>query len=150
MFVPSHVFAMANVPLPEKKPEAEANLYVVVAGKLYADTAPVKAKILPVLGSSATSLIYAYCRADASNLYGQARAVGMKYHLTAVPASFKMLDTSVDFDQKRMQELFDEGLCQGAAGSGGPAWRSGPPAVSPGDGDFIRNGTRLKRVELDR
>ena len=40
-----------------------------------------------------------------------------------------------------------QGMCQGNAG---PAWRSGPQSLSPGDGDFIRNGTKLKRVELDR
>lgn len=146
LFMPSHVFALAAAPGPDKEKAEPATMYAVVAGKLYADATPVKAKILPVLGSSATALIYSYCRADASNLYGQARAAGMKYHLTALPATFKTLDTSVDFDPRRMQQLFDEGMCQGNAG---PAWRSGPQSLSPGDGDFIRNGTKLKRVELD-
>jgi hypothetical protein len=147
LFMPSHVFALAALPGPDKDPAEPGNMYTMVAGKLYADATPVRPRILPVLGASAKSLIYAYCRADASNLYGQARAAGMNYHLTALPASFKTLDTSVDFKPERMQQLFDEGVNQG---SSGPAWKRGPPALSPGDGDFIRNGTMLKRVELNR
>jgi predicted acylesterase/phospholipase RssA len=137
LFMPSHVFAMAD------KNEA-GNIYTLVAGKLYPDAAPVRAKILPVLGASANSLIYAYCRADVSNLYGQARASGMKYHLTSLRADYPTLENSVDFNRERMQQLFDEGVSQGSAG---PSWRPGPPAISPGDGDFIRNGLRLKRME---
>ncbi|MFO0805943.1 MAG: patatin-like phospholipase family protein [Gemmataceae bacterium] len=140
IFMPSHVFAHADKNEP-------ANMYAVVAGKLYPDAAPVRSKILPVLGASATSLIYAYCRADASNLYGQARAAGMKFHLTSLPAEFPTLENSVDFNRERMQKLFDEGSNQGCAG---PAWKSGPPSLSPGDGDFIRNGTKLRRVEAPR
>ena len=140
LFMPSHVFAMVDKSEP-------ANMYTIVAGKLYADAAPVRAKILPVLGASANSLIYAYCRADASNLYGQARAAGMKYHLTSLPAAFPTLENSVDFNPERMQKLFDEGVTQGATG---PAWRTGAPGLSPGDGDFIRNGTKLKKVDLPK
>jgi hypothetical protein len=142
LFVPSHVFALAATPDGDEKKEP-GNLYAVVAGKLYPDAAPVKTKVLPVLGASTAALMYAYCRADLSNLYGMARASGLRYHLTALPAGFSTLERAVDFDQKEMQKLFDEGVCQGGAG---PAWSSGPPTLSPGDGDYIRTGTRLRRV----
>ena len=141
LFVPSHVFARAAAG--QDSTSDPGHLYAVVAGKLYPDAAPVKAKVLPVLGASAGALIYSYCRADLSNLYGQARAAGLRYHLTALAPGFKTLDNSVDFDQKEMQKLFDEGVCQGDAG---PAWMTGPPAISPGDGDFIRNGLKLRTV----
>ena len=141
LFVPSHVFAMAAAG--EPTPGETGNLYAVVAGKLYPDAVPVRAKVLPVLGASSGAMMYAYCRADLSNMYGMARASGLRYHLTALQEGFRTLETSVDFDQKEMQKLFDEGMCQGAAG---PAWMSGPPTLSPGDGDFIRNGVRLKSV----
>lgn len=140
LFMPSHVFAAADKNDP-------ANLYTIVAGKLYPDAAPVRAKILPVLGASANAMIYAYCRADASNLYGKARAAGMKYHLTSLPTEYPTLENSVDFNRERMQKLFDEGVNRGSAG---PVWRTGPPSLSPGDGDFIRNGTMLRRVDADR
>ncbi len=151
LFVPSHVFAAAAtaasrdpiVPAggADATDGAGGNLYVVVAGKLYPDAAPVRPRILPVLGVAANSLIYAHCRADLSNLYGLARASGMRYHLTALAQGYGELGTSVDFDQKVMQSLFDEGRRQGATG---PAWMHGPPTLSPGDGDYIRTGLRFR------
>ena len=92
--------------------------------------------------------MYAYCRADLSNLYGMSRAAGLRYHLIALRPGFPTLETSVSFDPKVMQKLFQEGVTQGSAG---PAWKSGPPTLSPGDGDYIRNGVRLRTVPtLDR
>lgn len=143
MFVPSHVFARAAAPLAEGEKAETGNFYAVVAGKLYPDAYPVKAKVLPVLGASANALIYSYCRADLSTLYGMAQAAGLRYHVTALTSGFKTLENSVDFNQVEMQKLFDEGHCQGIYG---PAWMKGPPSISPGDGDFIRNGLRLRTV----
>lgn len=144
LFVPSHVFAQAAAPLPPGEKPEPGNFYAVVAGKLYPDAYPVKNKVLPVLGASANALIYSYCRADLSNLYGMSRAAGLRYHLTALAPGFQTLDNSVDFDQKEMQKLFDEAFSRGVSG---PAWMTGPPSIGPGDGDYIRNGLRLKRVE---
>ena len=152
LFVPSRVFAVAargaaedagkfGFP-PEGDPMPPAgNLYVVVAGKLYPDAAPVKAKVLPVLAATTGTLLYAHCRADLANLYGLARAGGLRYHHTALPQGFRTLDTSVNFDQKEMTKLFDEGVRQGERG---PTWLYGPPTLSPGDGDFVRSGLKLR------
>ncbi|HEY2910088.1 MAG TPA: patatin-like phospholipase family protein [Gemmataceae bacterium] len=154
IFVPSHVFAMAGAAMTSRdaeksrQPIETGNLYAVVAGKLYPDATPVRARVLPVLGASTTAMMYAYCRADLSNMYGMARAAGLRYHLAALDANFQTLETSVDFDQGEMQKLFDEGICQGSVG---PSWMSGPPTLSPGDGDFIRNGIHLRTVpEMER
>jgi predicted acylesterase/phospholipase RssA len=149
LFVPSHVFAAAaaaaasdpNLPLGDDPNPPAGNLYVIVAGKLYPDAAPVRPRVLPVLGATANTLLYAYCRADLANLYGLSRSSGMKYHLTALGQGFRTLENSVDFDQKQMQKLFDEGQRQGTAG---PAWMHGPPTLSPGDGDYIRTGLRFR------
>jgi predicted acylesterase/phospholipase RssA len=149
LFVPSHVFAAVAAaaaadpnPPPGSDPNPSAgNLYVVVAGKLFPDAAPVRPRVLPVLGATANTLLYAYCRADLANLYGLSRASGMKYHLTALAQGFVGPESSVDFDQKEMQKLFDEGRRQG---SSGPAWMHGPPTLSPGDGDYIRTGLRFR------
>jgi hypothetical protein len=144
LFVPSHVFAEAaraaadDPPPPPGTPALPpGNLYVVVAGKVFPDAAPVRPRVLPVLGVTANTILYAHCRADLANLYGLARASGMRYHLTALAQGFGGPDTSVDFDQKGMQLLFAEGMRQGMAG---PAWMYGPPTLSPGDGDYIRTG----------
>jgi hypothetical protein len=150
LFVPSHVFAAAAAaaaadPPPPPGPgpaPPTGNLYVVVSGKLYPDAEPVRPRVLPVLGASVNGLVYAHARAELANLYGLARASGMRYHLTALAQGYRGPETSVDFDQKAMQGLFDEGLRQGTAG---PAWMPGPPALSPGDGDYIRSGLRFRR-----
>lgn len=153
VFVPSHVFAAAakgaieEVGKPGVTPVTAAdpmppvgNLYVVVAGKLYPDAAAVRARVLPVLGASSGTLLYAYCRAELANLYGLARATGLKYHLTALQQGFHTVESSVDFDQKEMMKLFAEGRRDGS----GPGWVFGPPTLSPGDGDYIRTGTKMR------
>jgi hypothetical protein len=153
LFVPSHVFAAAAryaaeeaargaLPAAGGEPMPPAgNLYAVVAGKLYPDAGPVRPHVLPVLGATTRTLLYAYCRADLANLYGLARASGLRYHLTALRPGFRTVETSVDFNQEEMAKLFREGVGQGNAG---PAWLDGPPTLSPGDGDYIRTGLRLR------
>lgn len=155
LFVPSHVFAAVaegmaadtanTTPVPVGgaiiPPPDAGSLYVVVAGKLYPDAVPVQPKMLPVLGATTGALLYAYCRADLANLYGLARASGLRYHLTALRPGFRTLDHAVDFDQKQMTKLYEEGRSQGATGT---AWMPGPPTISPGDGDYIRTGTKLR------
>jgi predicted acylesterase/phospholipase RssA len=136
LFVPSAVFAAAAEGGP-----ADANLYLVIAGKLYPDAAPVRRRVLPVLSASTASLLYAHCRAECANLYGLARSSGMRYYLTALRQDFETVDSSVHFDPDEMTKLFAEGLRQGTAG---PAWQTVPPALTPGDTDFIRSGRKLR------
>ena len=142
LFVPSHVFAAAAAGAAGDPPAAQGgNLYAVVSGKLYPDASAVRPRVLPVLGASVEGLVYSHCRGELANLYGLSRASGMKYHLTALAQGYRGLETSVDFDRKAMQGLFAEGQRQGE----GPAWLYGPPALSPGDGDYIRSGLRFRR-----
>jgi predicted acylesterase/phospholipase RssA len=136
LFVPSAVLAAAA-----EGGSADANLYLVIAGKLYPDAAPVRRRVLPVLSASTASLLYAHCRAECANLYGLARSAGMHYHLTALRQDFETVDSSVHFDPDEMTKLFAEGLRQGSAG---PAWHTAPPALGPGDTDFIRSGVKLR------
>jgi predicted patatin/cPLA2 family phospholipase len=148
LFVPSGVFAAAAVGAAEDagkpglSPEG-ANLYLVIAGKLYPDAAPVRRRVLPVLSASTGSLLYAHCRAECANLYGLAQVAGMRYHLTALRPGFETVDSSVTFDPDEMTKLFAAGLRQGSAG---PDWQPGPPALSPGDADFIRTGVKLRTL----
>lgn len=138
VFVPANVFAAAR--FADETPANPGNLYVIVSGKLYPDAGPVKPKVLPILGAATGAVIYAACRADLANLYGQARGAGMQYHLAALRQDFVTVDNSVKFDQVEMTKLFQEGLTQGM---NGPNWISGPPGLNPGDGDYIRTGLQL-------
>lgn len=134
LFVPSAVFSAAGG-------APDANLYIVIAGKLYPDSGAVRRRVLPVLSASTSSILYAHCRAECANLYGLSRAAGMRYHLTALTQDFETVDSSVTFDPNEMTKLYAEGLRQGTAG---PVWQPGPPAMSPGDGDYIRGGLKLR------
>jgi hypothetical protein len=149
LFVPSAVFAAAARLSAEEAAKAlpggpappPTNLYVVVSGKLYPSSGPIRRhRVIPVLGATTEGLLYAHCRAECANLYGLALGAGMKYHLTSLRQEFETVPMPVNFDQRAMEKLYREGMRQGSAG---PAWEDGPPALSPGDGESIRTGPRL-------
>jgi predicted acylesterase/phospholipase RssA len=145
IFVPSLVFRAAAKDLPLNTPVvpgATGNLYAVVAGKLYPDASPIPRRVLPILGATTQSLMYAHCRSELMSLYGQTQLAGMQYHLTALSQDIIVnAETLISIDQKEMTKLCVEGTKNGLAG---PAWRYAPPDICPGDGDVVRGGLRLR------
>jgi predicted acylesterase/phospholipase RssA len=135
LFCPSAVFGAAAAGGPG------ANLYIVVSGKLYPDARAVRERVLSVLAATTTSHVYSHRRGELTNLYGLARASGMRYHLTALRQDFRTGDVAIKFDPAEMNHLYREGLAHGASGR---AWQPGPPELTPGDGDYIRNGLKLR------
>jgi predicted acylesterase/phospholipase RssA len=128
------------------RPPAEflygSDLYVVVAGKLYADPEPVKARALKIAGASVSSLIYAETRVELVKLYTTAMIAGMNYHLAAIPPEFPAPSDSTKFDPADMRRLFEEGRRQALTGS---AWRNNPPGTHGGESLVQRAGTHLTR-----
>lgn len=149
IFIPSHVFRAAAKDMPLNRPTmpgATGNVYAVVAGKLYPDASPIRQRVLPILGATTQSLMYAHCRAELMSLYGQSQMAGMQYHLTALSQDVIVnAETLISIDQKEMTKLCVEGTKNGLAG---PAWRYGPPDISPGDGDYVRGGLQLKSPDV--
>ncbi|MBN9122419.1 MAG: patatin-like phospholipase family protein [Planctomycetes bacterium] len=148
LFMPAGVFATAataNGPnFNPHPPPGAPNFYAIVAGKLYPEAGPVRRRILPVLGATTEALLYAQCRAELANMYWQSRLAGMRYNMIALRQDARLdADTAVSFDQKLMTRLYEEGLADGQAG---PRWAYVPPALSPGDGDYARGGTRLRTM----
>ena len=145
VFVPSLVFRAAAKDLPLNTPVvpgATGNLYAVVAGKLYPDACTVPQRVLPILGATTQSLMYAHCRSELMSLYGQSQMAGMQYHLSALNQDVIVnAETLISIDQKEMTKLCIEGSKDGLAG---PAWRYAPPDICPGDGDVVRSGLRLR------
>lgn len=119
LFVPPGIIATK----PDGSPSG-TDIHIVVAGKLFADHAPVKRRILPVLGASATSIIHSHCRAEIANIFLQAKLTGGKFWLTALPESDNGQPLGLDFDPKEMARLYEVGYCHGI---GGPAWITAPP-----------------------
>ena len=122
---------------------AGTDLYMLVAGKLYADPEPVRPRALAIAATSVSTVIYAQARGDLMKLYTACVLTGMNYRLSAMPPEFKAPASSTDFDPDEMTRMFEEGRRQVLAGT---AWRMTPPGQEPGEGVSLRSGTVLTRV----
>lgn len=117
-----------------------SDLYVIVAGKLYADADPVTLRAPSIAASSISTLIYAQTRSNLNELYATAAVAGMNYYLTAIPQEYSAPESSTTFDPVMMSRMFDEGVRQVACGT---AWRSDPPGLRAGERVAVRGSTDL-------
>ncbi len=120
----------------------DTDLYMIVAGKLYADPNPVKPWSLSIAGEAVSAMIYAGSRGDLMRLYTACVLTGMRYHLAAMPADFAAPTSSTDFNPVDMKRMFDLGA---VTAKDGTAWRATPPGLERGEGTFPRQGTDLVR-----
>ncbi|HYH63107.1 MAG TPA: patatin-like phospholipase family protein, partial [Urbifossiella sp.] len=109
------------------------NVYVIVAGKLYADPEVINPSALALAGKSVSTMIYAQTRGDLQRLWTFCLLNGMDYHQTAIPAEYAAAGSSGTFDPVAMTGLFEEG--RRAIGSG-RAWRTTPPELDPSQGEL--------------
>ena len=107
-----------------------AELFVLVAGKFYPDPAPVKPRVLRVLGASGVALMHAHLRHDVANLYHMAKAAGVGVKVASLRQDYPADDNGIEFDTHSMGRMFVEGVKVGLAG---PAFADAPPERSPGD-----------------
>jgi predicted acylesterase/phospholipase RssA len=121
---------------------SNTDLYMVVAGKLYADPNPVQPWSLSIAGEAVSAMIYALNRGDLLRLYTACVLTGMRYHLAAIPADFPAPTSSTDFNPADMKRMFDLGA---ATARDGTCWRTAPPGLGRGEGSFPRQGTDLVR-----
>ena len=142
LFCPSAVFGSSAA----ARGEGPSNLYIVVSGKLYPDAKAVRERVLPVLAATTSAHVYSHRRSELTNMYGLARSAGMGYRLIALRQDFLAGDVAIKFDQKEMAKMYAEGLERGASPE---AWATTPPELAPGDGDYIRNGLRLRPAPPD-
>jgi predicted acylesterase/phospholipase RssA len=142
LFVPAQVMDAAKA----KPGEAPADLYVVVAGKYYSETAPVRPRLIGVLKASGGAMLRASYRKDVSNLYLASKLAGVHFHSLALRQDYEIEETSIDFDQATMHKLYVEGV---KVGVDGPAWDAAPPDRGPGEADDIRTGPHPRRRGRD-
>jgi Patatin-like phospholipase len=121
------------------RPLTGSDLYVITAGKLYADPECVAPQFRTIAGSSIESLLHAQTRNDLFRVYCLSLVTGMRFRLAAVPQDFPMGKDSLAFDPAVMRRLFEEGY---EAGAKGTAWRE-PPVAEPAGQDVPRSGTRF-------
>ena len=122
------------------RPLEGSNVYIVIAGKLYADPGCVERRLLPIAADSISALLYSKCRGDLFQLYGLALATGMNYRMTAIPPDLDVPRDATTFDPAVMSWLYEVGRQQAKAGN---EWRATPPGTQPGEEVPVRGGVRL-------
>jgi len=127
-------------------PLAGSNLYVIVAGKLFADPGSVERKLLKIAEDSISALLYAQTRGDLFQMFAVCLATKMNYNLTAVPADAAAPADATSFDPVEMTALFEVG--RKAAKEGDP-WRHTPPGLQRGETAPPRAGTRFATRPAD-
>ena len=120
-----------------------SNLYVMVAGKLYADQEEVRARSLNILGSSVSTLLYTQARDELFKLYFASALTGMNFKLSAVPEDVECKIDSTEFNPEAMSRLFEEGR---ARAKGKDLWRLTPPGSLPREVPAFRGSIRLDYV----
>ena len=122
-----------------------SDVFILVAGKLYADPQTVSPRALTIAANSVSTLIYSQSRGDLLKLYMACILTGMNYYMAAIPPNFAAPTSSTDFDPAEMSKMFNEGAAQAVAGT---AWRNTPPGIERGEGTMMRVGPRLTKVDL--
>ncbi|QEL15241.1 patatin-like phospholipase family protein [Limnoglobus roseus] len=119
---------------------AGAKVYVILAGKLYADPEVIRPWSLSQASKSVSTLIYAQTRGDLQRLYTVCLLTGMDYYVTAIPPEYPAPTSSSEFKKEVMVPMYEEG--KRVVKSATP-WRTLPPGVGPGETTLVRAGTVL-------
>jgi len=119
---------------------AGTNLYLVVAGKLYADLEKIKPMALNLVGKEISAMIYAQTRGDLQRMYTMSMLTGMNYYMTSIPPEYPAPTSGMAFNVPALTGMFNEGYRIITEGN---AWRRTPPGVGPGENLNLRAGTSL-------
>ena len=125
---------------PETQPVEGANVYAIVAGKIYADPVRVKKALFSVTGQSLLTVLQARADGDLMRLFLMATLSGGRFHLAAVPQDMPIAANALNFEPATMRSLFDVGYRYAAEGK---AWRGTPPGVEPDEQTLPRSGVRF-------
>jgi len=138
-FVPPYVPPQERAALPPTWLYG-SNLYILVAGKLYADPVPVKMRTFRVASNAVSTVLYDQTRSDLHKLFLLSALTGMNYHVAAIPKDLPITTDSTDFDPAQMSLMFETGAEWARTN---PKWRQTPPGYEPGEGAKYRSGTVL-------
>jgi hypothetical protein len=117
-----------------------AKVYVIVAGKLYADPAVIRPWSLTQAGTNVSTLIYAQTRGDLQRLYNVCLLTGMDYYISAIPPDYAVTISSAEFEPAAMAALYEEGR---RVISSEKRWRTIPPGFGPGESVLTRSSGEL-------
>ena len=117
-------------------PLAGSDVYIIVAGKLFADPGCVDRRFTKIAADSISALLYSQTRGDLFQLYALSRVGQMNYHLTAIPANASAPPDSTTFNPPELTRLFELGREEA---KGTTPWRSMPPGLVAGEQVPIRS-----------
>jgi hypothetical protein len=123
-----------------RQPLAGSDVYVIVAGKLYADPVCTDRRTVRIGEGALNSIVYSQIRGELFRIYALSVVGGMNYHLAAVPEDFKVVTDPMEFDPQEMRRFYDAGY---AAVTDGRAWRDTPPGAEPQEQPRPRTGTQF-------
>jgi hypothetical protein len=141
----SMFFAPPWVP-PEQRPTLSAgwlygsDLYILVAGKLYADPYAVKSRSLAIASQAVSTVLYDQTRSDLHKLFLLSVLTGMNYNIASIPRDVTTPTSSTEFHPDQMAPLFEEGASWARLNR---QWRETPPGYEPGEGSKYRAGPIL-------
>lgn len=121
-------------------PLAGSDVFIIMAGKLYADPACVKPRLPDIASSALASLMAAQGRNDVGRIWMLAVLTGMGFHVTAIPQDLPIPADSLQFDPSQMKLLYDVGY---QAASIGRVWRTRPPGFEEAEQTVPRTGTEF-------
>jgi hypothetical protein len=119
---------------------AGAKVYVILAGKLYADPQVIRPWSLAQAGNSVSTLLFAQARGDLQRLYTVCLLTGMDYYVSAIPQDYPTPASSAEFKPAVMTAMYEEG--RRVINSKTP-WRTLPPGVGRGESVLARQGLSL-------
>lgn len=115
-------------------------VYVITAGKLYADPEVIRPRALTQASKSVVTLLHAQTRGDLQALYTVCLLAGMDYYVSAIPPDYPTPTPPLKFRREVMTALFEEG--RRVIHSDKP-WRTAPPGAEPGETVLTRSGPVL-------
>lgn len=124
---------------------AGSNLFIIVAGKLFADPACVEPSLIKIATNSISALLYAQARGDLFQLFAICLATRMNYYLTAIPQDMPVPSDATAFNPVEMTAMFESGR---QAAKQGQLWRSIPPGLQRGEYAPPRAGTKFATVPM--
>ena len=122
---------------PETQPVEGANVYAIVAGKIYAEPGRVQKQLFSVTGQSLVTVLQARADGDLTRLFLMATLSGGRFNLAAVPQGMAIGTNALDFEPGAMRQLFDVGYRFAASGQD---WRGTPPGAEPDEQTLPRSG----------
>jgi hypothetical protein len=117
-----------------------SDLYILVAGKLYADPELARSRTLAIASQAVSTILYDQTRSELHKLFLLTILTGMNYNVSSIPQDMRAPDSSTDFCPEEMAPLFEAGAAWGRQNRN---WRNTPPGYKMGEGPKYRSGTTL-------